>query len=196
MRKMLALVLIMICLCSMTVQAEDTPQFETLYDWSSQWQGNYPDYMSGFWFDGENACIGVLDTEEGNRAKREIMKEVKENSNIIFVHHKYSHDELKEVESEILAYIDKNIENLGSWSVGISEDENVIRIRFGEEYKWNFKAHKAIRMFNKTYGDRVEIFLGDKALDNHGGFTSITTCVGIGVVILAVVFVIKQRKKR
>ena len=76
------------------------------------WAENYPDYICGIWStDGSmnNLTFSVLNSEEGEKGKEEILALVEDDSTVTFEYGVVSRNYLLKVQDELFEYFDKDL---------------------------------------------------------------------------------------
>lgn len=128
------IIFLLILLLTLTVSAES--QFKNAGELFQYWEGNdaYPDYVCGVWStDGGyiNLTIAVLDTEEGNSGKEEILDLIENDATVTFAYGEYSYNYLRHVQDELEPYygtetglISSGVDVMGSRvNIGILTDK-------------------------------------------------------------------------
>lgn len=157
MKKIIALLLTTILLSALTFSFNAQAVFETAYDLNQMWapSNTYPDYVCGVWSnDGSqyNLTIAVLDTEEGNRGKEEILELIEDDSSVTFTYGEYSRNYLTDVQDELIKLYKTNEEH-GLISTALNEYENRIALGILKEYKGNEKTELLLSDLKAQYGD-------------------------------------------
>ena len=104
MKKLTAVLLVLTLLFgfSLTAFAEEA-KFEKMKDLNNYWAENdaYPDWFCGVWTETgslNNLVVAVLDTEEGERGKQEILDLIEDDSSVTFTYGEYSRNYLVSVQ--------------------------------------------------------------------------------------------------
>ena len=201
--------IMLLCLCMMfvfpnTVRAESPKaDFKTAQDLVAIWEmGNYPDYYCGSWFEcDEYVLIYLLDTEEGEKGKQEILELIEDDSTAKFEYRKYSYKELREIQHEITENF-KEYE--GSLSAGVSVQENRAFIAFAKEYEGRLGTKWDMWKLRRQYGDKIFFTFGEApdptvdyeqhAPNNEMGVASLV-CIVVGLILIMVLCRLIKRKK-
>lgn len=148
------LLVLLICTCSMTVFAEDAV-FESAGDLYQYWEKNdaYPDYVSGVWSTHggiTNLTIGVLDTEEGNAGKEEILALIRDDTTVTFAYGKTSYNALTDVMDALMPYFERD---QGLISAGVDVMAGAINLGIHEERQNDPATIAMIEEMRQTFGD-------------------------------------------
>ena len=137
----------------------DDGRFDTAGEMYHYFQAHkkFPDYFCGMWStDGSvyNMTIAVLNTEEGEKGKQEILDWVRKDEGITFTYGKYSLNHLWQIHDEVVGYFRSDA---GLVLAAIHDDENFIEVGVLEEYKDNEKTKGIIKSLTDKYGDAVSV---------------------------------------
>lgn len=151
------LICLLIILLPINVSANEE-RFETIQDFAEYFYAHnkFPDYYCGMWSnDGTmyNITVSVVEGEDGERGKQEILDWVKEDANLTFAYGKHSFNFLKSLQEKLM----KELKDYGIACSGILEKENVLDIGILSEYKENPETQQKLTEVKKLYGDAVEI---------------------------------------
>lgn len=157
------LAVLMICVLSVAVSAEQTAIYDNAGQLYEAWvaQGGVPDYISGIWStDGgtDNLTFGVVENAQGEIGEHEIMVLVKDDSTVTIVYQTYSRNFLYEIMEDINSYFEKD---LGLVSAGPNEYENRIDIEVHVDYKSDPDTLAMIKKLTEQYGDAVSFSYAD-----------------------------------
>lgn len=215
MKKLIAVILtlMLICLCSLTVFANEA-KYNNALELYQYWELNdaYPDYVCGVWYaDGDvaNLVIAVKNTDEGNAGKQEILDLIEGDLSFTFEYREYSFNKLRAVQNELDSYFEKNV---GLVSTGIDVTGNNVVVGISEESKDAPATVEMVKEIRSLYGDMIEIeyngvtatdaaYIGQKAdTDSIGSSISpLADCapfIAVGIILLAAASVFIFRKKR
>ena len=201
-------VFVLMLLLTVTVSAES--QFKNAGELFQHWEGNdaYPDYVCGVWStDGGhiNLTISVLDNEEGNRGKEEILDLVENDATIIFEYGEYSYNFLRRVQRELEPYM--NLET-GFISSGVDVRGSRLNIGILEEKLGTPETVAMLEEIKEKYGDifsveaskMVELYtleeqLPDVILDGNKVSSDHMAFAVIGAMLLLLLaFVVLRRR--
>ena len=110
MKKICVILLVVLLMCSVSVPvfaADEYANADALYQ---AWYGNLPDYITGVWStDGSqyNLTFGIRADADVKAVKKEILALVKDDKSVSFAVQKYSYNELKAINDELLAAVGK-----------------------------------------------------------------------------------------
>lgn len=221
MRRLIAIVIIMIMFSilavSYTVYAiNETPteivpsfesrQYSNVYKLYEYWEENgYPDYVGDVYStDGGIDNLTILLVNDDGTYEDKIRASLIDDSGVSFGSAKYSHNELKSIQEEIVRnYMgsDKNVYGVGAgWTsvdgivTGFGEEGNESRVVVGVD-KSVIKEYTNI--FNNLYGDRVVVEVsgpmvldGDETPKNN----SWMTLLFIFVILICGIFIIQIKR--
>lgn len=172
MKKLISILFVLILLCSfpLIVFAEEA-RFDTAKDLFNYWEAHkdYPDYVCGVWTtDGsmKNLTISVLNTEEGNKGKQEILDLVRDDSTVTFAYGDYSRDYLREVQD---SFTREMFQELGLSYTAFLDDKSRIELGIIKDKKDDPVAIKKLEEIKEQYGDvflvkYVDGFVSDGSL--------------------------------
>ena len=216
MKKILTALTIIVLLITFTLPCCAEAVFETAWDLNQMWAPtNYPDYVCGVWStDGsmQNLTIAVLDTEEGNKGKQEILDLIEDDSTVTFTYGEYSRNYLINIQDELLELF-KTEEEHGLISTALNEYESKIVLGILKEYKDNKKTEQMLSDITTQYGDIFTVSYCDKPVEdtllvtpqvttpindnmvNRKSTPSITTITLVLVLISSVAFMVIRKKR-
>lgn len=157
MKKITSLIMSIFLMFSLCFHCGAEAIFETAQDLYESWAGvdNYPDYVCGVWSthgEPDYLTIAVLDTEEGEQGKAEILDLVKDDSTVTFAYGEYSRDYLTNTLNEV-AKLFKTSKEHGIVAVALSDKENRIALTVVDEYENNEKSKETLDNLKSQYGD-------------------------------------------
>lgn len=157
MKKITALFISLFLIYSLCFSCSAEAVFETAGDLYQSWAGvdNYPDYVCGVWSTNGGSdylTIAVLDTEEGEQGKSEILELVKDDSTVTFAYGEYSRDYLTKTLNEITQLF-KTSEEHGIVAAALLDKENRIALTVVDEYENNEKSKETLDNLKSQYGD-------------------------------------------
>lgn len=168
MKRFLLLVMSFMLLFSLAVTASaEDGIYENAGELYEAWvsRDEVPDYITAVWSsDGgaENLTFGVIEGENGELAKQEILRLIRNDCTVTFVVQKYSRNYLYQIQDKICdAYFDKG---LGLMSAGVSEYQNQLHFEVKESYAENPDTLDMIRTVTEQYGDAVSFRFTDSEI--------------------------------
>lgn len=156
----------LLCLCfffplSHSARAEGTLQNAgDLYEMWMNAEG-VPDYISGVWStDGssENLTFALVEGEEGEAGKQEILDLVIDDSTVTFATQTYSRNYLYAIMEDVNTYFEKD---LGFTCAGPNEYENRVDIEIHVGHQENPDTLAAVEELQEKYGGAVHITFTD-----------------------------------
>ena len=162
MKKMCVILSVVLLMFSVSVPvfaADEYANADALYQ---AWYGNLPDYITGVWStDGSqyNLTFGIRADVDVKAVKEEILSLVKDDKSVSFAVQKYSYNELKAINDELLAYFPspENDADYGLVSMGVYEMENMVQIEILEARKDDPVTVAFVKEITEKYGDAVSI---------------------------------------
>ena len=162
MKKICVILSVVLLMCSVSVPvfaADEYANADALYQ---AWYGNLPDYITGVWStDGSqyNLTFGIRADTDVKAVKKEILSLVKDDKSVSFAVQKYSYNELKAINDELLAYFPspENDVDYGLVSMGVYEMENMVQIEILEARKDDPVTVAFVKEIKEKYGDAVRI---------------------------------------
>ena len=157
MKKITALIISILLIFSLCFCCNAQAVFDTARDLYESWAGvnNYPDYVCGVWStngSGDYLTIAVLDTEEGENGKAEILDLVKDDSTITFAYGEYSRDYLTQTQNEVTKLFKTSKEH-GIVAAALLGKENRIALTVVDEYENNKESKEMLDNLKLEYGD-------------------------------------------
>ncbi len=170
MKKILALIITTILLSVFTFSCYAEITFDTAYDLIQMWarSDSYPDYVCGVWSnDGSHSSItiSVLDTENGNRGKEEILGLIEDDSSVTFTYGEYSRNYLTDVQDELMKLF-KTKEEHGLISTALDEYNSRISLGILKEYNGNEKTEQMLADITTEYGDIFTVSYCDEPIED------------------------------
>ena len=162
MKKICILMMCMILMCSVSAPVFAADAYANAGELYHAWYGNLPDYITGVWStDGSqyNLTFGIRADADVKAVKKEILSLVKDDKSVSFSVQKYSYNELKAINDELLAYFPspENDADYGLVSMGVYEMENMVQIGILEARKNDPVTVAFIEEITEKYGDAVRI---------------------------------------
>lgn len=217
MKKLLIALTTIMLFITFTLPCYAEAVFETAWDLNQVWApSNYPDYVCGVWSnDGGtyDITIAVLNTDEGNRGKEEILELIEDDASVTFTYGEYSRNYLTDVQDDLMELYKTNDEH-GLISTALNEYESRIALGILKEYKGNKKTEELIADLTTQYGDIFTITYCDEPVedtllvtspittpitDNALGNTksqNITTIVLVLILISSIAFMVIRKKRK
>ncbi|MBQ3257904.1 MAG: hypothetical protein IJA67_10900 [Oscillospiraceae bacterium] len=177
MKKICVLLAFVLLMCSVSVPvfaADEYANADALYQ---AWYGNLPDYITGVWStDGSqyNLTFGIREDADVKAVKKEILALVKDDKSVSFAVQKYSYNELKAINDELLAYFPspENDADYGLVSMGVYDMENMVQVEILEARKDDPVTVAFIKEITEKYGDAVRITYGENYVHTTIGIDS------------------------
>ena len=216
MKRIIAILIAVILLIAFTLPCCAEAVFETAWDLAQLWApSNYPDYVCGVWStDGSarNLTIAVLDTDEGNRGKQEILDLIEDDSTVTFTYGEYSRNYLTDVQGELSALFKTNEEH-GLNGTALLEDTGKINLLILKDYEGNKKTEAMLKDLTSQYGDIFIVSYCDGFVEENLAVTppvttpitdsttdrkihpSVTTIALLLILIFSVAFMVVRKRK-
>ena len=177
MKKMCVILSVVLLMFSVSVPvfaADEYANADALYQ---AWYGNLPDYITGVWStDGSqyNLTFGIRADVDVKAVKEEILSLVKDDKSVSFAVQKYSYNELKAINDELLAYFPspENDADYGLVSMGVYEMENMVQIEILEARKDDPVTVAFVKEIKEKYGDAVRIAYAENYVQTTIGIDS------------------------
>ena len=177
MKKMCVILSVVLLMFSVSVPvfaADEYANADALYQ---AWYGNMPDYITGVWStDGSqyNLTFGIRADADVKAVKEEILSLVKDDKSVSFAVQKYSYNELKTINDELLAYFPspENDADYGLVSMGVYEMENMVQIEILEARKDDPVTVAFVKEIKEKYGDAVRIAYAENYVQTTIGIDS------------------------
>ena len=177
MKKICVILSVVLLMCSVSVPvfaADEYANADALYQ---AWYGNLPDYITGVWStDGSqyNLTFGIRADADVKAVKKEILALVKDDKSVSFAVQKYSYNELKAINDELLAYFPspENDADYGLVSMGVYDMENMVQVEILEARKDDPVTVAFIKEITEKYGDAVRITYGENYVHTTIGIDS------------------------
>ena len=206
MKKMFVLVLLALLAINCFATGET---YATAGDLFQSWAENYPDYICGVWStDGgmNNLTFSVMNNEDGEKGKEEILALVEDDSTVTFEYGVVSRNYLTQVQEELLPYFEKD---LGLLSSAVYEMQNRIELGIMIDRAEDPDTLAMLEELKEKYGNIFIIAYTDEAFDTLEAQMSSQTVqtkkcsntvwyivFGIIILVLTAVIVALLRKKR
>ncbi len=161
--------ILFIIILSFTCLAADLTPNDLFQEWAAN---GYPDYVSGVWSnDGSmnNLTFALVEGEDGERGKEEILERLGEGSTVQFVYQKYSRNYLANIQDELLPYFEKEI---GLISSGLDEMENRITLGILEGMEENPETLAMLDELKEKYGDVFFVEYGRQPMTLEMGYVN------------------------
>lgn len=209
MKKVCIGVFALLLFCALSVPAlAEAAVFQTAGDLFLYWEENdaYPDYVSGVWStDGgmQNLTIGVLNTEEGNAGKEEILALIENDATVSFAYGSNSYNRLTDVMESLQPYFKRD---LGLSFAGVDAISGTISLGILEERQNDPATIAMIEEMRQAFGDVFVVEYTGELVHTLVGTTGAAVtyteprvffAIGGIVVLLTMltaVFVIKKRQ--
>lgn len=155
---LLAVCLLMVCSCTLTVSAAESGKYANAGQLYNAWmaQGGVPDYISAVWStDGgmDNLTFGLVRGEAGEKGEQEIYDLVRDDSTVTIVYQTYSRNYLYRIQDELVgAYFGQD---LGLVSAGVNEYENTLVFQVHTDYANHADTQEMIHRVTEQYGTAV-----------------------------------------
>ena len=177
MKKICVILSVVLLMCSVSVPvfaADEYANADALYQ---AWYGNLPDYITGVWStDGSqyNLTFGIRADADVKAVKKEILALVKDDKSVSFAVQKYSYNELKAINDELLAYFPspENDADYGLVSMGVYEMENMVQVEILEARKDDPVTVAFVKEIKEKYGDAVRIAYAENYVQTTIGIDS------------------------
>ena len=177
MKKICILMICVVLMFSVSVPVFAADEYANADELYQAWYGNLPDYITGVWStDGSqyNLTFGIRADADVKAVKKEILALVKDDKSVSFAVQKYSYNELKAINDELLAYFlsPENDADYGLVSMGVYEMENMVQIEILEARKDDPVTVAFVKEITEKYGDAVRIAYGENYVHTTIGIDS------------------------
>ena len=157
MKRITVLIISILLIFSLCLCCNAEAVFETAGELYQSWAKakNYPDYVCGVWSTNgseDYLTIAVLDTEEGEQGKVEILDLVKDDSTVTFAFGEYSRNYLTQTQNKLTKLLKTSKEH-GIVAAALLDKENRIALTVVEDYKNNEKSKETLDNLQSEYGD-------------------------------------------
>lgn len=195
----ICLILLLGC-CIHTLSAQADRSFKDSNELFQFWAENrYPDYVCGVYStDGslKNLCVIVLNNEEGERGKQEILESISDKKSVSFEYGRYSYNELRAVQAEVDLLFEKEI---GIVSTAVDEKENLLIIGADLENATQ-ELNSVMDSLKSKYGEMIRFEQNSGVIDLAGKVSNnlfdFTPVILIAIGFSAMLFVFMKRKSR
>lgn len=156
MKKLISILLAIFLISTFTVNATASEEkFEKMKDLNNYWAVNdaYPDYFCGVWTETgslNNLVVAVLDTEEGNRGKQEILDLIEDDSSVTFTYGDYSRNYLIGVQN---SFTRDMFTEIGLTYTAFLDDKSRIELGVIKDKENNPASLKMLEEIKEKYGD-------------------------------------------
>ena len=162
MKKIYILMICVVLMFSVSVPVFAADEYANAGELYQAWYGDLPDYITGVWStDGSyhHLTFGIRADADVKAVKKEILSLVRDDKSVSFAVQKYSYNELKAINDELLAYFPspENDTDYGLVSMGVYEMENMVHIGILEARKDDPVTVAFIKEITEKYGDAVRI---------------------------------------
>lgn len=177
MKKICELIICVILMCSVSVPVFAADEYANADELYQAWYNDLPDYITGVWStDGSqyNLTFGIRADADVKAVKKEILSLVKDDKSVSFAVQKYSYNELKVINDELLAYFPspENDVDYGLVSMGVYEMENMVQIEILEARKDDPVTVAFVKEITEKYGDAVRITYAENYVQTTIGIDS------------------------
>ena len=177
MKKICILMICVVLMFSVSVPVFAADEYANADELYQAWYGNLPDYITGVWStDGSqyNLTFGIRADADVKAVEEEILSLVKNDKSVSFAVQKYSYNELKAINDELLAYFPspENDVDYGLVSMGVYEMENMVQVEILEARKDDPVTVAFIKEITEKYGDAVRITYGENYVQTTIGIDS------------------------
>lgn len=157
MKRITVLIISILLIFSLCLCCNAEAVFETAGELYQSWAkaDNYPDYVCGVWSTNgseDYLTIAVLDTEEGEQGKAEILDLVKDDSTVTFAYGEYSRNYLTQTQNEVTKLF-KTSKDHGIVASALLDKENRVELTVIDEYEYNKKSKEMLSNLKSQYGD-------------------------------------------
>lgn len=169
MKKLISILLAIFLIGTFSVTAfAEEEKFEKMKDLNNYWAVNdaYPDWFCGVWTETgslNNLVVAVLDTEEGNRGKQEILDLIEDDSSVTFTYGDYSRNYLIGVK-ESFTY--ETFQELGLSYTAFLDDQGRIELGILKDKKDDTVALEKLQEIKEQYGDIFVVKYVDGLISN------------------------------
>lgn len=155
MKKLISFFIAILIICTFAFTAFAQEEFEKMKDLNNYWATNdaYPDYFCGIWTETgslDNLVVAVLDTEEGNRGKQEILDLIEDDSSVTFTYGDYSRNYLIDVQH---SFTREMFKELGLSYTAILDDQSRIELGILKDKKNDPVSIQMLDKIKEQYGD-------------------------------------------
>ena len=176
MKKICALIICVILMCSVSIPVFAADKYANADELYQAWYNDLPDYITGVWStDGSqyNLTFGIRADADVKAVKKEILALVKDDKSVSFAVQKYSHNELKAINDELLAYFPspENDVDYGLVGMGVYVRENMVQVEILEAKKNDPVTVAFVKEITERYGDAVRIIYGENYVQTTIGIT-------------------------
>lgn len=146
---------LILLLCSSLTSFADETKFEKMKDLNNYWAINdaYPDWFCGVWTETgslNNLIVAVLDTEDGEKGKQEILDLIEDDLSVTFTYGEYSRNYLISVQN---SFTYEMFKELGLSYTAFLDDKSRIELGILYEKRNDTKAQEKLEEIKKQYGD-------------------------------------------
>lgn len=155
MKKLISLFIAILLIFTFSFTASAEEKFEKMKDLNTYWAVNdaYPDWFCGIWTETgslNDLVVSVLDTEEGNLGKQEILDLIEDDSSVTFTYGQYSRNYLTGVQNS-LTY--ETFQELGLSYTAFLDTENRVELGILKEKRDDPASLQKLEELKQQYGD-------------------------------------------
>ena len=155
MKKLISIIFVMVFVFSFPLSVNAQGEFEKMKDLNNYWAANdsYPDWFCGIWTETgsiNNLIVAVLDTDEGNKGKEEILDLIEDDSSVSFTYGDYSRNYLMGIKHSLMT---EETRELGLSSVAFLDDKSRLELGIAKDYKENPQTIQMLKELKKKYGE-------------------------------------------
>ncbi|MBQ8572647.1 MAG: hypothetical protein IJ451_04195 [Ruminococcus sp.] len=155
MRKIASLLIVVVLVGAFAVNTAATGEFKKMKDLNNYWAENdaYPDWFCGVWTETgslNNLVVSVLDTEEGNNGKQEILDLIEDDTSVTFTYGEYSRNYLIGVQ---YSFSKETFQELGLSYAAFLDDQNRIELGILKSKRNDPKVNEKLEELKEQYGD-------------------------------------------
>ena len=166
MKKFYVFILCVVLACAVSIPVSAADEYANAGELYQVWYENMPDYITGVWStdgSGENLTFGIKADADMEAVKAEILSLIKNDASVSFAVQKYSMNELRRINDELLTYFPgpENDADYGLIGMGIYDTSNVIIVEILEARKDDPVTVAFIEEITGKYGDAISIAYGE-----------------------------------
>lgn len=168
MKKLFSLFIAVLMVFALAFTASAEEKFEKMKDLNNYWAENdaYPDWLCGIWTETgslDNLVVSVLDTDEGNRGKQEILGLIEDDTSVTFTYGQYSRNYLVGVKD---SFTYEQFQKLGLSYTAFLDAENRIELGVLYEKRDDPDVQKSLKELKAQYGDIFKVKYVESAITN------------------------------
>ena len=161
MKKIFALITLLIFACTLTVSATT---YRNAGELRQSWGDNFPDYICGVWStDGgsSNLTFGIQNNEAGEAGKQEILELVEDDFSVSFVYQEFTRNYLYQIFQDLHQYFQ---EDIGLVVLSLDDFENCVELEILDNRQSDPKTQSAVAKIIEKYGNAVSVKFIDERL--------------------------------